>query len=213
MKYFLDLGTHKFEGLEEFKQKLSIDKTFHVHCFEPNKAIYDASRSDNERITGYEHEFLSFKHYNAAIMNYTGEIVFNSHKGAWMDSKKESYIDGYTTGSNCLDINPKYDQGNLVVFDIVVEKANCMDIMDIMSSIERDDPEADIYIKCDIEGSEFVVLPRLFEANNVRRVKKLYIEWHERFWYGTPEYTQKINERAAILSRCKQLGIETFVHT
>jgi hypothetical protein len=44
MKYFLDFGTHKFEGLEEFIPKLQIDKSVNVLCFEPNKAIYDESR-------------------------------------------------------------------------------------------------------------------------------------------------------------------------
>jgi len=213
MKYFIDLGTHKFEGLEEFKQKLNIDKTFNVLCFEPNKDIYDFSRLNNEIIKKYEHEFMSFKHSNLAVMNYNGEITFNSHKGAWKDTKKEEYIEGYTTGANCLDINPKFDSGNGMVFDIVIEKVNCIDIADIISLITVNDSEANIYIKCDIEGSVFVVLPRILNTNNANHIRKIYIEWHERFWYGTPDYQNKINEKKTILDRFKNLGIETYEHT
>ena len=39
-RLFLDLGTHHFEGLNEFTQKLNINKEWDVYCFEPNKSIF-----------------------------------------------------------------------------------------------------------------------------------------------------------------------------
>lgn len=213
MKYFLDFGTHKFEGLEEFIPKLQIDKNVNVLCFEPNKAIYDESRKNPELIKKYENQFNSFKHYNLAIMNYTGEITFNNHKGAWNNTNKDKYIEGYTTGSNCIDINPQIDYGNGVVFDIESTKCNCVDISEIISSIVKYDPNADIIIKCDIEGSEFVVLPKLIESPYVKNVKIIFIEWHERFWFNTNEYQAKINERHQIINQLNVLGIRNYVHT
>ena len=142
MKYFLDFGTHHFEGLEEFIIKLGIDNTFNVYCFEPNKEIYNMSMQKNHL---YEDRFESFKHYNLAVMNYTGEITFNKHKGAWCNNKKDSYINDYTCGSNCLDINPTYDSGNGVVFDIVNETTSCIDIDDIINEICKNDFYAEIY--------------------------------------------------------------------
>jgi hypothetical protein len=146
-------------------------------------------------------------------MNYTGEITFNRHKGVWDNSKKESYNNGYTCGSNCLDINPKYDSGNGVVFDIVSESANCIDIDDIMNEICKNDAGAEIYIKCDIEGSEFIVLPKLLNSDYIDCIKEIYVEWHERFWFGLPEYVQKVNEKYNIIKTFNERNIKYFTHT
>ena len=213
MKYFLDFGTHKFEGLEEFIPKLKLDKNVNVLCFEPNKEIYDASRKNAELLRNYENQFNSFKHYNLAIMNYTGEITFNNHKGAWNNANKDKYIEGYTTGSNCIDINPQMDYGNGVVFDIESTKCNCVDIEEILASIIKHDTDAEIVIKCDIEGSEFVVLPKLIQTSYAKNVVAVFIEWHERFWFNTPEYQGKVSERRQIINQLNSLGIRNYVHT
>jgi hypothetical protein len=81
MKYFLDFGTHGFEGLEEFTEKLNLDNNFNVYCYEPNKTIYDSSRKDKIRLDNYEKKFKTFKHYNFAVLDYNGEITFNEHVG------------------------------------------------------------------------------------------------------------------------------------
>jgi FkbM family methyltransferase len=212
MRHYIDLGTHKFEGLHEFIEKLSLGANDNVYCYEPNTKIYELSK-ENNTTDYYEKKFNSFKHYNLAVMNYSGKICFNSHKGAWSNSSKESYIEGYTTGSNCLNINPICDSGNGVYFDIESEECNCIDIEEIISSIVLNDSNAEIYIKCDIEGSEFVVLPKLIASKYINNVKSIYIEWHERFWSNTDEYENKINQRRDIISNFNNLNIQTFVHT
>lgn len=211
MRHFIDLGTHKFEGLAEFTEKLKLDKDDNVYCYEPNKKLYESSR-ENNTIESYEKKFKTFKHFNLAVVNYTGIICFNSHSGAWTKNK-DKYIDNYTTGSNCLDINPKYDSGNGVIFDIVSEECNCIDIDEIISSIVLSDADAEIYIKCDIEGSEFVVLPKLINSKYIDNLKDIYIEWHERFWHGTDEYQNKINQRRDIIRQFNNLNIKTHIHT
>jgi len=210
MRHFIDLGTHMFGGLNEFIEKLKLGYKDNVYCYEPNKKIYDLSIENNKY---YENKFYSFKHYNLAVMDYSGKLCFNAHNGAWSDSNKDNYIEGYTTGSNCLDINPKYDAGNGVVFDIVSQECSCIDIEEIISSIVLQDNDAEIYIKCDIEGSEFVVLPKLIKSKYVNYVKNIYIEWHERFWYDTDEYDKKIHQRSNIISIFENLNIKTFIHT
>lgn len=214
MKYFLDFGTHHFEGLQEFIVKLGIDNTFNVYCFEPNKEVYNVSR---QHVHLYENKFESFRHYNAAVMDYTGEITFNRHKGAWSNHTKaeESYNHGYTCGSNCLGINPSYDSGNGVVFDIISETTRCIDIEEIMNEICKNDGGAEIYIKCDIEGSEFVVLPKLLNLNPsyIACIKEIYVEWHERFWFGLPDYVNKVNEKSNIIRQLNERNIKYFTHT
>lgn len=211
MKYFLDFGTHKFEGLEEFIEKIQIDKTFNVLCFEPNTDIYNLSRENDEILKKYENIFFSFKHYNLAVLNYSGKTIFNSHKGAL--NIYNVYDKNYTTGSNCLDVNPQYDSGNGVVFDIVSSNCNCIDVNEIISSIVKNDNDAEIYIKCDIEGSEFVVLPKLLDSPYLNKIKNIYIEWHERFWYGTNDYQNKINEKVDIINKFNCQNINTFLHS
>ena len=212
MKHFIDLGTHKFEGLIEFTEKLNLDKNVNVYCFEPNTNIFNLSRQ-NHKIEDFDSKYHSFTHSNLAVMNYTGKIIFNSHNGAWTNHKKEKFIENYTTGSNCLDINPTFDSGNGVVFDISSEECNCIDIEEIISSILLNDKDAEIIIKCDIEGSEFVVLPKLLQSKYILHVKSIYIEWHERFWSGTYEYQNKINQRNDIIQTFNKLNIQNYVHT
>lgn len=211
MKHFVDLGTHKFEGLEEFTIKLGINNEWSVYCFEPNLNIYNSSLS---LINDIKDKYLFFEHKNVAVMNYNGTIKFNSHRGAWKNGDKTEYINGYTTGSNALDINPEFDTGNGVVFDIVEEEVTCISITDIIDLIIKKDINPEIYIKCDIEGSEFKVLPLLLNSEHVKKIKQIYIEWHERFWYSDISKYQNIcNEKKLIINKFKELGIQCYTHT
>jgi len=209
MKHFLDLGTHQFEGLSEFTVKLGIDNNFAVYCYEPNTTTFESSKT---YISNFENKFYSFSHNNLAVMDYTGTITFNSHKGAWKDANKTEYISGYTCGSNSLDINPSNDACNGVVFDIISETVNCIDINQIINNILENDVNAEIYIKCDIEGSEFKVLPKLLSSPYINCIKQIYVEWHERFWEGNDDYDNKCNEKEHIINQFKNLNIEYFTH-
>jgi FkbM family methyltransferase len=210
MKYFLDFGTHMFEGLDEFIIKLGIDTNYIVFCYEPNKTVFEKSKSI---ISKYDNKFHSLIYVNLAIMDYTGTITFNEHKGVWKNFSKTEYITDYTTGSNCLEINPKYDAYNGVVFDSVSDTVGCIDVNEIFDSIVKNDNNAEIYIKCDIEGSEFKVLPRLLSSNNIKMLKKIYIEWHERFWHGSSDFDNKCIEKNNIINEFNRLNIECFTHT
>ena len=206
MKHFIDLGTHKFEGLNEFTEKLGIDNEWNVYCYEANPLIYDRSLLDNLK-DYYNH----IEFHNLAVMDANGSITFHCHDGAWSDQSKEKYVEEYTTGSNALDQTPTYDIGNGAVFNIVDKEVDCVDINDILESICAKDPQAEIYIKCDIEGSEFVVLPRILEADYLDNVKQMYIEWHERFWYNNG-IEEKIKEKQVYLHHLKKAGVECFIH-
>ena len=206
MKHFIDLGTHKFEGLNEFTEKLGIDNEWNVYCYEANPLIYDRSLLDNLK-DYYNH----IEFHNLAVMDANGSITFHCHDGAWSDQSKEKYVEEYTTGSNALDQTPTYDIGNGAVFNIVAKGVDCVDINDILESICAKDPQAEIYIKCDIEGSEFVVLPRILESDYLDNVKQMYIEWHERFWYNNG-IEEKIKEKQVYLHHLKKAGVECFIH-
>lgn len=211
MKHFLDLGAHKLEGLKEFTKRLGIDKTWKVYSYEPNILIQEEVKKVVEEI---KENYKSLEFYNKAVMDESGIVTFNCHKGAWKDQHRSEYFEGYTTGSNALDTNPIVDIGNGVVFDTVQYDVECVSIDDILEDICLGDPEAEIYIKCDIEGSEFVVLPRIIESDYSTNIVEMYIEWHERMWYheGEQGILSKQKERSVYIANLKKLGIDCYVH-
>ena len=113
MKHFLDLGAHKLEGLQEFTKKLGINKEWKVYSYEPNILIQEEAKKVVDDI---KDNYKSLEFYNKVVMDESGLITFNCHRGAWKDQEKNEYWDGYTTGSNALDTNPVVDIGNGVFF-------------------------------------------------------------------------------------------------
>src|SRR5262245_36752630 len=132
MNHFLDLGTHKFEGLLEFTEKLKIDHSWNVYCYEPNSSIFNQAKSVEETI---RHRYKKLEFNNAAVMDRDGTVTFHRHEGAWVDGSKDRFLDWYTMGSNTLALNPQYDPDNGKVFDIVDEEVRCVDILSILESI------------------------------------------------------------------------------
>ena len=206
---FLDLCTNMFQGLEEFTEKINLNKDTIVYCFEPNSFVYTSSKPKYDSILN---NYKQLYHFNKAILDYTGKIVFNSHHGVW---DNEKYIDDYTGGSNCLEINPKKDNCNGVVFDIHQELVDCIDIIDVFKNIVSDNnlnSDKCISVKCDIEGTEFKVLPRLLDSEYVKYIKEIHIEWHERFYINTPEYNSMCNLKQSIINKLHDNNINYFEH-
>jgi len=208
MNIFLDLGTNEFQGLKEFTLKKNLNKSTIVYCYEANSYTYNNSLLEKKNI---EINYKELNHFNKAIMDYNGSILFNSHHGAYENG---NYNPEYTGGSNALEINPNVDPGNGVIFDIHPETVECIDITDLLKKFNDEFPDTDIFIKCDIEGSEFKVLDKLLkmETKFLKNIKEIYIEWHERFFENTDKYTEICNLKADILQKLNDLNIVYYEH-
>ena len=142
-------------------------------------------------------------------MDYNGFITYNSHHGS---IENGVYNPDYTGGSNALEINPKLDNG--VIFDIHQEKAICIDITMLLEDVYSKYPDTNIFMKCDIEGSEFKVLVKLLkmEPKILKNIKEIHIEWHERFFENTSEYQTVCEIKSNILRKLDDLGIKYYEH-
>lgn len=207
MSVFLDLGTNMFQGLQEFTIKKNLDKNTIVYCYEPNTLVFNNSLEVKTKI---ENNYYKINHYKKAVLDYSGVIEFNSHHGVWDGN---NYINDYTGGSNALSTNPKKDPNNNVVFDIHREIVECIDIYSIIVEINNECPDKEIYIKCDTEGSEFKILPRLLSMpfEYIKNIKEIYIEWHERF-FEKEDYINVCNCKKDILNKLDELKITYYEH-
>jgi|TARA_S200002703_G_scaffold159818_1_gene174905 FkbM family methyltransferase len=211
MKYFLDLGAHKLEGLDEFTKKLNIDYEWTVYSYEPNIFLHKDAEKNAEKV---KNKYKNFYFEKKAVLHENGYVTFNCHKGCWKNESMKEYLSEMTTGGNALNFNPSMDIGNKVVFDSEAYEVECISIDDILESICTEDKEAKIWIKMDIEGSEFAVIPCIVESDYAKHIQEMYIEWHERMWYheGMEGIVQKQKERLLYTQQLEKKGIKCFVH-
>lgn len=198
MNYFLDFGTHYFEGtihkngLLSFEEKnffgSAIPHDWRVLTFEPSISAFEANKALLPAIAS---RFKTFEAYNAAICDYNGTIDFK-------------WCPGNEAGSNCIG----QTVAEVSEVGAQIYSVPAVDVAGLIQDIISKDDEATIYIKCDIEGSEFTVLPRILSIENAGRwVKEMFVEWHERFWSDKTNYHQILAAKASIEQSCSEKGI------
>jgi FkbM family methyltransferase len=143
-------------------------------------------------LPGITERFASLKAVNAAISDCDGTIEFR-----WCPENE--------AGSNCTGehITEVSENGSIVY------PVQSLDIASLTAEIIEGDVEAEIHIKCDIEGSEFVVLSRLLSMEGVgSHVKAIFVEWHDRFWNGKSNHQMILQAKMAIKAQCRNMGID-----
>jgi len=181
---FIDLGSHKFEGMSKLLLEKIIDSNFVVHSYEANPNIIISQNNFN---------FKSFFLFNEAVSDFDGEILLN------LDETNISQ------GCNILENPPCEDVLWKTKYKWKSMNIPCVSIDTVLSrcNILSDDC---VYIKCDIEGSEFDVLPMLLKSPYIFNIKRLFVEWHDRFWY--PNEQQKQKQKQDIINMFDMLDIK-----
>lgn len=84
-------------------------------------------------------------------------------------------------------------------------KVPVMNIIDILREIPL---EAEIHLKLDVEGAEFVILNKLINSNQLSRVHTLYVEWHVTRANSRKKRMSLYKSKDKILTRLGSHGIK-----
>lgn len=172
-KVFLDCGSHLGEGFAEFISILNIDPTWTCHLFEPNLSCYN-------RIKPLATNWITI-HQNA-VWDRETTIRFRAEL---------SGVTGINDGlcSTILDethypFQQNHRQETYDVQSISLPKF-------IQDNTAQDD---EIYIKLDIEGSEFDVVQGLLASDVMPRIKYMAIEWHSWAIVENKQHYEKLEQ-------------------
>jgi FkbM family methyltransferase len=190
MNIFLDLGSHKGEGLLDFLERGIIDNTYDIFCFEasPNLNTFEEIKNKIKHIPGL---IDNVKFENAAIWIEDGQFSFNDRKDM---------------AAHLIDSNFNYFQEEKDYNVINVKSINFGNFLKTL-------PEgSNIVCKMDIEGSEFPVLRNIIDNNTIKIINKIYVEFHPE---EIPEVkgtkNENINSVLKIVEDIKNLGIEIYI--
>lgn len=150
---FIDFGSHELQGLKKFISILNIDNSWELYAFEPNSKV-DCADIINRDLDGY-----SINLYKKAIWKRSGRLVFNQYGK-----------DGKGQGSLVEETDGGVGYGDFYGEEVV----DCINALEFIESLDKNKK---IYIKMDIEWSEYEVLSHMLK-NWPRNIKKIWVEWH-----------------------------------
>ena len=194
MKYFIDCGTHFFQGLQAFDRRFNFDAGWSVFSFEANPITYARSREAMpERLKS-----IRLTHLNRAVSDRNGTVLVNCDF---------SEAAGVGQGSNILANPPKTDAAHGITFSWSTTEVECFDLAEFIHGLS--DLEF-LAIKLDVEGSEFSILWNLIEKGAYRKVDEFHIEFHERFFVDELETYARLKQAYIDFLRASNIEVVTW---
>jgi FkbM family methyltransferase len=153
-KVFIDGGARTGESFEIIQRDLPEYGDFEVILFEPNPI-------HREHLTALSKE-KSCKYVEGAIWDKTSTADFFIAVDIYGDQGSTLYSDK----------REELDRENPI-------QIKTYDIVDILSEFTEEDY---VVLKLDVEGSEYDIIQRLIDTNNLGKVKEYLVEWHDHFY-------------------------------
>ncbi len=187
--YFFDCGTHMFQGFGDFSSRYNIDSSWKCYCFEANPITYSESKVVYDKLS----LTYDIEHLNCAISNTDGVATIKCPKVKSYGFQVEPGIFADQV-SNILDTPLEYWNNEYQEHDI-----KAIDFSKFLKDTVTEDDY--VLIKMDIEGSEFSVLDKIIEDENINLIDEIYVEFHERHFADQNYYKQKKEEYMKIFSK------------
>ena len=150
---FLDLGTHDCQGLHQFSSSiLPIDETWEVHTFEPNSLLHP--------VKCIEQFGFDVTTHLKAVWVKNGTSVF------------KQYGDDGTSQGSLLDETNGDKEYHDYHSSIEVET------IDFYEFVKTFKIHQEVYIKMDIEWSEYQIIEDMLLRGWPQNIKHIWIEWH-----------------------------------
>ena len=160
-KIFIDCGGHDGCSVRFFRKNYDKNEEFDIISLEPNPN-FSKCYDDFKK-----HEF-----YEAA---------------AWIKDEELSLYLGKSRYTGSSSVIKDKD-------DFKINKNNPLTVKAVsLERLLREKTSEDdlIFLKMDIEGAEYEVLESLFETGLIRRIDRLFIEWHSTKLKKRKEYTTR----------------------
>lgn len=156
-KIFIDGGARVGETLETFLATREDLKGCDAYLFECN--------SDHR--TTLEGLQASYPQYNIHVRE----------EALWISNES---LDFYISKDQWGDLGCTLDPSKQEALDLSnPRKVTAIKLSNFISELEAD---AYIIVKLDIEGAEYEVVQDLINTGAIKRIKELYVEWHDHFY-------------------------------
>lgn len=151
-KIFLDCGANNGCSARMFRGLYDKKEEYEIYSFEPNP-VFDEWFDD-----------LEVNLIKKAVWIRDEEMIFY---------QVENRANGKESGASTLNQTKAMGHENVVVHELKVEA------FDFSTWVfDSFDPEDEIILKMDIEGSEYEVLHKMCDDGTIAFIDKLYIEFH-----------------------------------
>jgi FkbM family methyltransferase len=149
MNIFLDLGAFKGSTVDAFFDKQFVENP-------QTYTLYCFEPQDfTKEFEQLNKDYGNVNYIKKAAWLYDGEVEF-------------SFIPDSTVSSTIFKNNHYWEKG-------VKSKVECLDFCKWLEQFKNDY----IILKLNIEGAEFDLLDKMIETGAIRKMNKLFVEWHD----------------------------------
>jgi hypothetical protein len=186
-KLLIDCGSNLGQGFENLSQELNIDKNWEIIMFEPNHNCIDTLKNKTKN--------LNVTIYSKLVYIKNDYIEFNIPKN-----------DITSVGAT---IHKDFHNSKYKIDYLPSIKIQSLDLSSFINDLVED---YEIYLKLDVEGSEYEILEKMIDDGTHLKLKKLYVEFHDLY---SSEYNLKkfdlINRKMNILNEFSLSKIEYII--